>query len=268
MVEMSAMGLVKSRMQMKHVFFALLLLETPLIEAKDDWKGWGGHHPTACTDMRSIWYSPTFLVSLHKDIQLFVLAHEIMHIALKHGIRGAKYPDKELVNIAQDFAINIILRDAGFKIWDKCYIDKFNNKPVDFRGMSFEQIYPKLVEMCKKGGGGGLGDQGGMGGDSRAPEGMGAIERAEMERKIDRKVAQSATQARMFGQMGGQLAQVVDGILNPPLTWQELLRNYMTKTTPDAENWGYRNRRFSDVYLPGKHSLSMGEMLGIVSSLK
>lgn len=257
----SPMSLAKSRMLVKHVFFATLLLETKLTawtDAECAAMELRNGTATAATDMRQIWYSPKFMASLDKDVGLFVLAHEVMHIALKHGLRRCGR-DMELWNVACDFAINILLRNAGFKVWDKAYLDQFNGQRVDFRGMSAEQIYAKLLREAKAGG---KGDQGGMGRDLMEPD-MTTEERSVINRQIDQRVVQAATAARMCGQMKGDLAQLVDGIVNPPLTWQELLQEYATRVVPDDESWARRNRRHQGIYLPSRSSLAMGEMVGI-----
>lgn len=261
-----AMSLVKSQMLLKHVFFATLLLETPMVE----WTAAecavmaarNGGMATAATDMRRIFYNPKFMESLSKAVRLFVLAHEVMHIALKHGLRrGGR--DAELWNIACDFAINLLLHAAKFEIWDKAYLHEFEGERVNFAGMSAEQIYPELLAILKKqqktkAKGGKGGD---LMGDLLEPN-MNPDERAIVERRITQRVIQAATAARMCGQMKGELAQLVDGIVNPPLTWQELLYNYTTKFAEDEESWNHRNRRF-EVYLPTRRSMKMGELVVI-----
>ena len=255
---MDFMSIAKSRMMLRHTFFASLLVSTPTIADKSI--------PTAGTDMIRIYYNPEFLEAQSREVQLFVLAHEVSHKALRHGLRRMGR-DMELWNIACDFAINIMLKDAGFTLWQHCYHDKFMGKPVNFAGMSAEQIYPVLVKMVeedkKAGGKGKPSQQNGMTGDLREPAGMTHAEQATLERRIVSQVAQAVTAARMCGHMKGSLAHMIDGILNPPLTWQELLRDYCTKFRPDDESWSHRNRRHQNIYLPGRHSPAMGELVGI-----
>jgi len=255
---MDSMSIAKSRMMLRHTFFASLLVSTPLIADQTI--------PTAATDMVSIFYNPEFLEAQTREVQLFVLAHEVSHKALRHGLRRMGR-DAELWNIACDFAINIMLKDAGFTLWVHCYHDKFMSKPVNFKGMSAEQIYPELERMVKEdkkaGGRGKASQQDGMAGDLREPAGMNQAEQATLERRIVQQVAQAATAAKMCGHMKGDLAHMVEGILNPPLTWQELLRDYCTQFRPDDESWSHRNRRHQAIYLPGRHSPAMGELVGI-----
>lgn len=255
------MSIAKSRMMLRHTFFASLLVAMPLVALPDDHPFWCGRKPTACTDMQKIYYSASFMASLSKDVQLFVLGHEVMHPALKHGFR-MRGCDPELRNIAQDFAINIMMRDAGFTIWKEAYLDMFMGKPVNFKGMSAEQIYPELLKMVKEGGGkgGGKGNQGGLGGDVREPN-LSGEERMKVERQINQRVAQAAQAAAMCGQMKGDLAQMVAGILNPPLPWQDLLKDFATQFAPTDESWSHRNRRIQHTYMPGRRGYAMGEMV-------
>jgi hypothetical protein len=39
------------------------------------------------TDMEKLYYNPEFIDQIDDDVILFVLAHEVMHIALIHGMR-------------------------------------------------------------------------------------------------------------------------------------------------------------------------------------
>ncbi|MBR3162300.1 MAG: hypothetical protein IKF19_06195 [Bacilli bacterium] len=64
---------------------------------------------TACTNGNTIYYNPTFLKTLSKDEQVFIIAHELMHITLKHLSRSKKR-NKEIWNYATDAVINQILK--------------------------------------------------------------------------------------------------------------------------------------------------------------
>ena len=64
----------------------------------------------------------------------------------------------------------------------------------------------------------------------------------------------------MAGKMPGSLERFINEVLNPQVPWQDYLREYMTKVTKADESWNKRNRRFSDVYLPTRHSERMGEI--------
>lgn len=265
MAAVTLMQKAKARMLIKHVFFATLVMSTEIKEDRST--------PTAWTDMIRIGYNPDFLESLgDTEIVLFVLAHEVMHIVFKHGLRRhGRNPTRW--NIACDFAINLILKKSGFKLWEHCLCDD------RFDGMSAEQIYElrekEREERIKNGekapktfgpGKPGVGapdngcDAGDMD-DLREPGNMDAAEQAKVEQAIQQRVAQAASMARMAGKMPGELERLCNSILNPEVPWYDLFREYMTRVVHDDETWQRRNRRISDFVFPSKHSEAMGEVI-------
>jgi predicted metal-dependent peptidase len=257
---MDRMQKARAKMLIKHPFFATLMMATPSVETRDI--------PTAATDMAKLYYNPDFIDSLPNDeLVLFVLAHEVMHIALEHGMR-LQGRNPQLWNIAADFAINLVLKDSGFEVWDKCLIDD------KYKGMSADAIYEQLRKDCDKAmkqgkpkpgeKGSAIGDGGGMIGDIKQPEGAGdPAAEAKLQRSGQQRVAQAASVARMAGKLNGELERLVGEILDPKVPWKDLLRDYMTRTTKDDETWTKRNRRFQGVYLPTRHSERMGEFIVI-----
>jgi predicted metal-dependent peptidase len=180
-----------------------------------------------------------------------------------------------------DFAINLMLQKSGFTIWEHALCD------AKYDGMSAEQIYDEREkerdERIRNGGskgqkgkgkpGEGTADGGfdeddgdGMGGDVGEPEAMDSATKAEIERSINQTVAQAASVARMQGKMPADLARLVDTILNPKVSWRELLQFYMTKVTHDDETWSRRDRRHQHVYLPGRDGSKSGEINIIVDT--
>ncbi len=67
---------------------------------------------TACTTGKKVYYNVKFLEGLSKDEQVFILAHELMHITLKHLMR-VEERDMEVWNYATDAVINQILVKNG-----------------------------------------------------------------------------------------------------------------------------------------------------------
>src|SRR6185295_18713127 len=70
-------------------------------------------------------------------------------------------------NRAADFAINLLLRDAGFSLWDGALVNP------DYRGWSAEQVYAKLPPEPEDGDGGQGGQQaqdGDQGKPSKRPQ--------------------------------------------------------------------------------------------------
>lgn len=255
MSAMTLSNLQKARTQLllKRPFWGTMLMTTPLVADTSI--------PTAATDMEKIYYNPAFFDTLTVDLIQFVLAHEIMHIMFEHGLRrGSRNP--MLWNVAGDYAINFILKADGFTIWDKCLYD------AKYARMSAEVIYDKLQQEKKPNSGSGDGEgQGGMEGDLRPCPGNGdPAQQARVQRSIQQRVATAASVARMAGNMSGEIARLVDSILNPTIPWRDVLRDYMTRTVHDDESWNRRNRRMRHAYLPGRQSLRMGEITFIVDT--
>lgn len=245
-------------MILKHPFFATLVLGTP---TKED-----PSCPTAYTDGKMIGYNPDFMESLPIEEVEGVLAHEALHIAFLHMLR-IHQRNPILWNIAADFCINLILRETGFSLPKGALYDE------RFKGDTTEQVYDKVQQECKKGGGG-KGRGGGkdpmeawgnnpLGQDLRPIPGGGAAEEAAARREIEQRVAQAANLARMAGKMGGALERFVNDMLNPVVPWNVLLREYMTITAQDDESWTRRNRRFRQAILPARWSERMGEIVVI-----
>lgn len=211
--------------------------------------------PTAATDMKSIFYNPAFFNTLDVEQIMFVLAHEVMHIALAHGAR-LNGRNMQLWNVACDYSINHILTETGFKFIQGCLFDP------QYGVNSADVNYELLKKKFPKSQAGGAGpNSGSLGSDVLPMGGDDPDETAKIERSIQQRVAQAASMARMAGNMPGALEKFINEVLNPVVPWQALLREYMTRITPADESWSKRNRRFSDVYLPARKSEQMGEIV-------
>jgi predicted metal-dependent peptidase len=241
--------------------------------------------PTAATDMKTLYINPAFIDTIDDKTLLFVLAHEIMHTALQHGLRK-QARHHMLWNIACDYSINLTLKDSKFAVWDQALCDEKYRLPSDPKTsshvgglpMSADSIYnllKKEIEEQKKQGGGqgqgqpGAGEPGGehhspMLGDLKQPDVAGdPVAEDRLRKDIQQRVAQAATVARMTGNMSGALERFVNQVLDPKVPWFDMLRHYMTDSAPDDENWSYRNRRFQQIYLPSDHSERLGEFIAI-----
>ncbi len=87
--------------------FKILLNNVRFIEKNDV--------TTACTNGNAVYYNPTYLQTVSKDEQVFFIAHELMHITLKH-ISRKKGRNIEIWNYATDAVINQILKKNGLPL--------------------------------------------------------------------------------------------------------------------------------------------------------
>jgi predicted metal-dependent peptidase len=124
---------------LKAPFFGNMATRMKLIDASD----WC---PTAATNGRDFMYNKKFVEKLSVKKLEFLFAHEILHCVFDHfGRVGSR--DRNLANIAQDFAVNQILVDEriGEKITEVqiCLDSKY-------RGMAWEEIYDELWDKAEK----------------------------------------------------------------------------------------------------------------------
>lgn len=124
----------KRKLLVKYPFFGSVIANVNYMEEAD--------LKTAATDGRTIYYNPTFLNSLSNEEQLFVIAHEVCHIAFNH-INRAKDHIPDLWNIATDAVINVFLKKDGLKMIDGGVDIK------DAINYDAEQLYQKLKQNAK-----------------------------------------------------------------------------------------------------------------------
>ena len=67
---------------------------------------------TSATDGRRIYYNPDYMDTLSENERLFVLAHEVCHIAFDHVFRSAG-KDASLWDLATDAVVNAFLEEDG-----------------------------------------------------------------------------------------------------------------------------------------------------------
>lgn len=91
----------------------------------------------AWTDGRKLGYNPILVMGIPLDELTFVLAHEAMHIRLRHHLRMGDR-DLRIWNDAGDYVINLILKDLGFNLPGDVLCD------MKYRGWTTERVYDDL----------------------------------------------------------------------------------------------------------------------------
>ena len=122
---------LKRKMLVKYPFFGSVVVNVKYQETKEV--------DTACTDGKTIYYNPDFLNSLSLEEQMFLLAHEVCHIAFNHILRS-EGKDARLWNIATDAVINQFLMRDGLKMVEGG-VDMAEAINYDA-----EQLYEKLLK--------------------------------------------------------------------------------------------------------------------------
>lgn len=98
---------IKTKMLVKYPFFGSVVTNVNYIEAN--------YIKTAATDGKTIYYNNEFMSNISIDEQIFVMAHEVCHIAFNHILRS-EGKDEDTWNIATDAVINAFLKQDGLKM--------------------------------------------------------------------------------------------------------------------------------------------------------
>lgn len=244
--------------------------------------------PTAGVDKSgSLYVNPEYWDEQDKKRKVFVIIHEVLHLAFQHPWRfdGVEY--KMLANVGEDSVINETIGDHGRSIPNNAAsartIEGMVDVPADeIRKMSAEEVYELLQKKMKekeqeleakvrrdvysdrrggdKQGGaskGGKKKGSGGGGDEEGDEkivrkGTGSGNEEEAEKKWRENLARAAVAAKQAGNLPGNVERLVDELLQSVVPWKSLLR----QAVRDGLNgnviatWKRPSRRFPNM-LPG-----------------
>ena len=180
---------------------------------------------TMCTDGKSILWSPDFVDTIDQEQTVGTIAHEVLHIILKHPLRRGNR-DLLLWNIATDFAINQILVDAGFKLPEGVLIDP------QYKGLTAEAIYDRLPEDAKEQYGNAvIGEVK----DAKKDDGsdMSQAEVKQMEADIDAKIMIAASGAKAVGKMPAFVKDLIEEMERSQVDWRNVMRRFVGGDQPD-----------------------------------
>lgn len=251
MNEHAKLKLVKARtnLLLSHFFWGRLALYLQMVEDPKV--------ETLEVDGKHIFYNPDFVLSLSADLIQSAVVHEISHCMFEHiSRRVGRNPN--VWNYACDYAANLILKDAGFKIGDNWLIDK------QYAGMSAERIYDILIQQN---------DGKGPNGSGKTPldhiregagdKGLSPADTANQEMEWKVAVAQAAHESQKRGDLPASMQRFVDDMLTPKVCWREVLQRFITQISRDDYSWARPNRRFvaSGIYAPSLYSTRLGPIV-------
>ena len=251
---------------LKAPFFGNMATRMQIIDASD----WC---PTAATNGRNFYYNKDFVTKLSVKKLEFLFAHEICHCIFDHfGRVGSR--DRQLSNIAQDFAVNQILIDEriGEKITEVkiCYDSKY-------RGMAWEEIYDDLYakaekipmeDLLKQ-----LGElldehikesAPGEEGDGKKPT-ISKEEAQAIRDEIKQAMIQSAAAAGA-GKTPAGIQRLIKSMTEPKISWRELVRQEIQSIVRNDYSFTRPNRKsmHSGAILPGlKEATTIDVAIGI-----
>ena len=245
---------------LKAPFFGNMATRMQLIQA-DEWC------PTAATNGRNFYYNTKFVEKLSVKKLEFLFGHEICHCVFDHfGRVGSR--DRQLSNIAQDYAVNQILVDEriGEKITEVkiCYDAKY-------RGKAWEEIYDELYEKAEKismpqllqqlgdlldehinEDGNAPGKEGDGDKQGKGMPGMTKEEAQKIRDEIKEAMVQSAAAAGA-GKVPAGIQRLIKDMTEPKISWRDLVRQEIQSIIRNDYSFTRPNRKsmHSGAILPG-----------------
>ncbi len=269
--------LTKARTQLilDKPFLGNLVLHLPL-KAAGDWC------KTSATDAKNFYYNPEFIDQLDSHQIKFVLIHEALHCALTHFARRGNR-SKHKWDLACDFAINPLLVKEGFH--------PPLNLPIlhKYKNMIAEEIYPMIDDDIDAE----PMDQHLYDDDSSddqdkpsdatnidnpdketqdgsdlfdKPQALSPDEIEQLSSKWQKNLASSAQLADQAGKLDGEFAKLIDFFLQPQVSWQSLLAQYMSSLARDDFSYSRTSRRDGDAIMPALRSNQIDITIAIDTS--
>jgi predicted metal-dependent peptidase len=189
---------------------------------------WEKSIPTAATDGLRIIYNEQFFMNCNAAERVGLILHEVLHVVFCHMLR-VKARNHKKFNRAADYAINIIIDKAGFKLPAGALLD------MQYDGMTAEQIYEMLDDeddddlpmddliVCK--------------GDSQ-----------DIQNHIDNVVIQAAQASEAagdsYGSIPAEVQRYIKELTHPRVPWNQILKSFFTKLAKVSYSYAKPNRRF------------------------
>ena len=208
---------------------------------------WDETIPTLCVNGKDLRINPDFFLNgLDISTRKSALAHEAWHIAFKHVLR-ANGTNFQKYNRAADYVINIMLKDAGYKIPNEWLCD------AKYRDMSTEQVFQILPDEPDK-----PNPQEGDFEQSDAQEEERAVNSMLIRANTINELRK--TKASSKG-LPGEVQIHIDALLKPKLKPAHIFRNILNGVDKQDYTFKRPNRRFMpEFYLPSLYSESVGEI--------
>ena len=289
----------RTRLILDKPFLGALVLRLPMHASDPDWC------PTTATDARAFYFNPEYIGGLSLAQTQFMLAHEALHCALSHFARR-QHRVKRKWDLACDYAINPLLIDDGLEAppnalvmppykgmtaeeiypliedddlsetLDKHAYDQESQEGGSRSGMTekdLEQPHPpsqsRSGEAAEDAGGdrsARSSESDGSGGPAGEPQPLTPHEQETLAVQWQQRLAGAAQQAQQAGKLGGELARMIDHLLQPQLPWRMLLARYMTATARDDYSYARPSRRQGDFILPSLRSHQMDILVAVDTS--
>jgi predicted metal-dependent peptidase len=216
-----------------------------------------------------LFYKKEFVDKLSDPELKFCMAHETGHVMLNHLTRlGTRRPIK--FNFACDIVLNSILRKNKFQAPEGLLMPDNNEtfkqgniKIEEIDKKTAEQIYDQIPDEPGDNGSG----EGGYSGqfDYHDYEQLSEQEKEQIEQHWRDQVIDSATYAKIRGNMPAGLDRYIKEILHPTINWRQQLYKYIVSQIPFDYSWKMQSKKSHSlgVYLP----TVLKECIKIVASI-
>jgi len=234
--------------------------------------------PVMAVDGKRLFFNPEGIAPYSDPEIRFIIAHEVLHVALLHHVRGKNLQNAELRNMAADYVVNQALVDNPIPEASTPEDALLDHR---FRGMSMEQVYRILEQELMPGGGNdqtpdnqGQGqnqDNQGQGqgqGKNQDNQGQGQgqnqdnqgqkfndfgqfieprnsdgspMSEAQVRAEVAQvkgKVMNAVTQAKKAGTMPGGIERLISELYAPKADWATLLQQYVSEIC--FEDWNFQ----------------------------
>jgi len=253
----------RSLLVLDHCFWGMLAMRLKMVESPEC--------ETAATDGEVMLFNPEYVATLSTQQLIGLEAHEVMHCAMG-DIWRLDERDHLIWNMACDYVNNGLLLESKFTLPDGALVNSAYNN------MAKEEVYNILYKMKGKGGKQG-GQQGGQpGGKGKQGQGKGKPQQGQgqggkhpdpgkcgtmfkpadstkaKEAEVEWKTATAQAANVSQGTIPANLRRrITDEVLDPPLPWHVLLRDFVQRTARNDFNWSRPNRRYlsQGIILPG-----------------
>jgi predicted metal-dependent peptidase len=259
----------RTRLILDKPFLGALVLRLPIVMADPEWC------TTTATDARKFYYNPEYIEQLTLSETQFILAHEALHCALSHFARR-EHRIKHRWDIACDYAINPLLINDGLDAPPGSLHER------TYEGMTAEEIYPYIddnenqetldqhlydkpdeqqhnqdrnqqpppprpenQEDEDKGAAPQQQPDENTQGAPQPPP-LSHDEQDNLSVQWQQRLAGAAQQAMQAGKLSGDMARLVDFLIQPQLPWRMLLARYMTALARDDYSYTRPSTRRGD----------------------
>lgn len=267
----------RTRLILDKPFLGALVLRLPMVEGDPSWC------TSTFSNGEILYYNADYIDSLDLEETQFALSHEALHCALSHFYRRG-HREKQRWDKACDYAVNpLLIKDGLTPTPDALFQEEYEGMTAEEiypcldeeEADTKEQSDPDENEDKQDNGSGRDQNQGKretetsspeddkgdssdnsdkqqtenthqQSGAAQEPEPMSAQQLEKLKTQWQQRLAAAAQSAHQRGALTGDMARVVDFLLQPQLPWRMLLARYMSMTARDDYSYSRPSSRRGD----------------------